>query len=141
MKAGKAPRTRATGGAKKPNPRDDHLGLRHRKRKAATTKKTPKRCAKPTCWTAAHGKAVCTCKKKKAKTTAGQGPGNRPLVRRTNQLVPGITGSAGALYPGATVARGAAAQMGLRRPGGGAQPRAFINLPPRGRAAPRRYKP
>lgn len=112
-----------------------HTGKRH----APAKKRKSKKATDVQCWTRtnATGGTYKNCAKVKTKPKA-RGKA-KPLIARTNQLVPGITAP---MYGTMTVRQGAAAQRGiqLRRPGGGAQPRSFVQLPPRTRRMPARYQ-
>ena len=95
------------------------------------------------CWTRtnASGGIYKTCAKPKGTKPKARGK-TKPLIARTNQLVPGITAP---MYGTTmTVRQGAARQQGipLRRAGGGGaqQPRVFVQLPPRARRVPARYR-
>lgn len=112
-----------------------HTGKRHA---PAKKKKSKKKADEVQCWTRrnASGEMYKNCAKKAKPKPRGKG---KPLIARTNQLVPGITAP---IYGrNITVRQGAATQRGiqLRRPGGGAQPRSFVQLPPRSRRPPARF--
>lgn len=139
VRAGQANRI-ARPGVRRAAPKPAGTGKRHQKRKTPAKRKPAKRkCASPVCrrGTTNVGTAYtwCDCPKPKPKARA-----RRPLVARTNMLVPGITAP---IYGrGTTVRQGAAAQRGirLRAAGGGAQPRSFVQLPPRARRVPARFR-
>lgn len=122
------PRPRPNLNVKRPAPR----------RKAPVKEKVamPARCKQPCCWKTAIG-VKCTCDTKglkgrcAAKLKARAKPVKRPLIKRTNQIIPGITAP---LYRDGVV-DGARAQFGLRAAGGGAQVPFSVTLPPRARKA------
>lgn len=116
-------------GLKRPAPKPQRKTPKREKASSATT-----RCARPCCWKTVTG-IRCTCAKKGLKgrcatKTTTKKRVKRPLIARTNQVMPGITSP---LYPEG-VRLGAAKQLGIvsskptRLPVG-----ATINLPPRKR--------